>query len=105
MDLLSQTTSATRTELIAAISVLGGVVGLLWKMLVNRNEKTESLLTERWEQCEEGHKKTNSKLLTVTKELGEVQGQVRILSEGVLERIHIEPRTEKKDDGATDNSS
>lgn len=85
---------ATRTELLAALSALGGVIVYLWRQVMTRNAETENLLTKKWEECEEGHKKTTEQLITISSEVGSLRGKIEVLSSQVLNRVSPDGPTE-----------
>ena len=89
-ELLDVSSNATKTQLLAAITALSGVIGFLYRIISKKHADTEGLLLTRWEECESKHAATQDKLLSMSSEVGQLKGKIEVLSSDVLKQIHGE---------------
>lgn len=87
--------TATKTELLAALSALGAVIVYLWNNLTAKHRESEKLALKKWEECEISHKETTNTLMNVVQEMGEVRGKLELLTNDTLMRL----RNDKHDGG------
>lgn len=78
--------TATQGQLVLAIGGLVGALGYLWRLIVKRQDKTETMLLERAQDCETKHEKTQETLLSMAAEVGKMQGTISALTSGALDR-------------------
>ena len=74
------------TAYVGALGVLATVIGAMWKWFVDRQKQTDAKL----EQCHEGHKKSDAKILEISCSLAELHGRnsgIKELADEVLRTI------------------
>ena len=94
---LADSISVSTTEVVAAITCLGGAIGVLWmslqKTIAGKIEHTEKLYAEtakKLDQCEVKHDEVSLKMVQMSSEIGELRGRqagVTELAKQVLEVV------------------
>ncbi len=91
----SETIVGIATSIVLALVT---AVAYLWRRIDKKSEETETRLNDKLEECEEKHQTATSKLIEISREVGELKGEmkgIRELSGKVLSEIH----------GRSDNNS